>query len=311
MSLPTQYQWYLDTDEVGTGDGGIGGGGVPGLPKIEVRIRVPVGGWSLDLTDADGTAVTVTVPAGDYYLNSVAPGGTVTFLTAVATALTNGGGVTYTVVADDDADSSTGKITITVSSGTFTLAWTNVILRDQLGFTGSSTVSSGTVAIGAKAARHLWLPNLQRLPEEPDPNTGESSDLFGTDAENFGREEADYDVTCSPSGVTTQTVGSRRFLAVLRFEPLLGMKMWTANEQVGNESYQTLWRDIMDNGGCPVRYHNWRADDDQYWTMVLEGPAGELHPIILVPGWVGPLSHWRLEIPARRYIPVLVNGVYE
>lgn len=270
------------------------------LPKLELRIIVPTGGWPLSLTDADGAGVALTFPAGTYYLTTVAPGGTQSFLGQLALTLTNGAGVTYTVVLDDNSDTSTGKITVTVSSGTFTIAWTNTTLRDTLGFTGASTASSGTAAVAPNQARRLWLPNVQRQPETPDPALGEAS-------QDFGRPETDYILTVAPSGASTGTVFSQRRVDKLVFDPVLGQRMWLANEQVVNESFERFWLDWYLAGSPPIRYHNDRANDAVEWSLIFDADVAALKPVCNVRGWVGVKSHWRLELGVRKY--VTVNGV--
>lgn len=270
------------------------------LPKFELRITVPTGGWALQLTDADGGPVALTFPAGDYYMNSVAPLGTLSFLAQLALTLTNGAGVTYTAVADDNADGSIGKITITVSSGTFTITWTNTALRDQLGFTGSSTASSGTSAVSPNQCRGLWLPNQQREPEDPDPVLGEAS-------QDFGRPETDYIVTRSPSGAVNASVYSTRWSARIVFPMLWGQRYRLSLEQVVNESLERFYGDCMLAGGAPFRYHNDRGNDALSWTERFDAAmakAFEAPPN--VKGWVGPRSQWRVELPVVKH--VAVNG---
>jgi hypothetical protein len=301
MSIPTPYSWAVPSLGTGTGGGGPPGSTTSlGLPKLESRIVVPVGGWEVSLTDADGTAVPVTVPAGDYYLNSVAPGGTVSFVAAVKAALDNGAGVTYIVGVDDDIDGATGKVTIAVSSGTFSLTWTDTDLRDVLGFAGAS-IATTTSATGTMHARHLWLPNTGHMAEQPDP-------AFGEGTQDFGRAESDYASTCSPSGVTTATVFNVRRLAHFTWEPLLGLKTWLSDEQLLNESFERFWLDVMNgahcDGGDPHRYYSDRSDDDGYWTLTWDGDGKDMRPSALVRSWVGPRSLWHLEYSTRKYVVV-------
>jgi hypothetical protein len=276
------------------------GASATALPKLELRIRVPTGGWAFQLTDANGTNVAKTFPAGDYYLNSVAPGGTLSFCAQLA-ALCTAGSMVYAVTVDDDTDNATGKTTM-AANGAFTLTWVNTLLRDQLGFTGSSV--TGPTVVGANHAKGLWLPTSQRTPREPDPVLGESG-------QDFGRPEADYLVTRAPSGATTQSVFSRRRSGELDFQTLLGHKMWLSDEQILNESFERFWIDQMDAGGVPFRYHNNRANDAVYWTLVWKEEAGQIAPEPHIEGWVGVRSIWRLQLGVFKYIPLQIGGVWD
>jgi len=285
------FTWL--TDYVApTGADGIG------IPKLEARIRIPVGGWAVETVDANGT-VTRTVPAGDYYLSSPAPGG-IRSLTAQLAVTLSAGSMVYTVTVDDDLDLSTGRVTIAANAG-FTLNWPNLILRNILGFTAAI---AGSSVQSPNHARYLWLPNLRRFPSTPEPILGEAS-------QDFGRPSADYILTMSPSGATTQSVFSRRRHDRLVFEPLLGSKCWLSNEAIVNESFERFWLDVMADGGVPWRYHSSRANDLLYWTQVFDQDAAELTAAPTVAGWVGPLSLWHLEFGCRKYWPLLVAGVYE
>lgn len=270
------------------------------LPKLEQRIRIPTGGWAFALTDSNGTGVGKVVPAGDYYLNSVAPGGTVSLCAALAAACT-AGAMVYAVTVDDDTDNSTGQVTIS-ANGSFTLIWGDPELRDLFGFEGAS--AAGPTAVSTEHARALWLPNTQRTPLEPDPVTGEAT-------QDFGRPEHDYIVTTAPSGATTQTVFSRRWSTILDFQTLLGLKTWLSDEAIENESCQRFMMDLMDAGGVPFRYHNNRANDAVYWTLVFDEDAAEFRPEIHTEGWVGARSLWRLQWRVRKYIPLEIGGVWD
>lgn len=269
------------------------------LPKLELRIIVPTGGWAITLTDADGAGVALTFPAGTYYLTSVAPGGTLSFLAQLALTLTNGAGVTYTCTLDDNVDGSTGKVTITVSSGTFTITWTTTTIRDYLGFTGASTASSGTSAVSPNQVRNLWLPNVQREPQTPDPVLGEAS-------ADFGRPESDYMLTIAPSGVANRSIFSVRRLDKLVFNPTLGQRLWLALEQVVNESFERFWIDWTASGGAPFRYHNDRSADATYWTLIFDADVSTIKATPIVRGWVGARSLWTVELGVRKH--VLSNG---
>lgn len=274
------------------------------MPKLETRIVVPTGGWTITTADtATPGGYTPVLPAGDYYLSSTAPGGSVSFLAQVGTTLSHGG-LIYTATLDDTTDVSTGKVTIsqTNNPATFTLSWPNTTLRDLLGFTGtatSTTIGGHSDLVAPKQVRYLWLPSTQRQPAVPDP-------VFGEGSQDFGVPETDYIVTTAPSGATTRTVFSTRRTERLVFDPLRGSKTWLSNEVVANESFECFWLDLMAEGGAPFRYHSDRNVDATYWTMVFDQDAARLGATPTVKGWVGPASLWHLEMGVKKY--VVVNG---
>lgn len=63
------------------------------------------------------------------------------------------GGATWSVTYS----TTTGKYTIAMSAGTYSITWTSTVLRDLLGFTANITTQ--TSVTGASQARGLWLPD--------------------------------------------------------------------------------------------------------------------------------------------------------
>lgn len=269
------------------------------LPKLETLIVVPASGWKLLLTDNDGVAVAITITAGVYYLSSIADGGVRSFLDEVKLRLDNGAGVLYTVALDDGADNSTGKITISVSAGVFTIVWdgtsgTSTALRDLLGYTGNITA---LVTLQApQHVRRLHLPNVARTPDEEDATSL---------ADPTGQEETDYVASIAPSGAYAASVFNIRMMWRLRFDNLLGLKTRIALEVVRNESLQRWYRDLMGAGGVPFRYYGDRANDALYATVFLDPDSGRrFNPQLVIAGWVGPRCLFSNEWIVRSYVHV-------
>jgi hypothetical protein len=214
------------------------------LPKLEGRITVPTGGWSVSVTDNDGT-FTATVAAGDYYLTS-----TTSLLTTFKTALDNGAGVTYTVTVNDADPNGTGKVTITPSAGNVAITWTSTGLRDALGFTGNLSAASSHTS--ANSSPHIWLPNTPR-------SAGIVPDGYQ------GRPVTDGTVTGSPTGTTKAIQYATRYENTAEWRFLLGSKTWITWESTVNESFEKFWS-VSIGAGQPVRYHKDRADDSTYVT---------------------------------------------
>lgn len=234
------------------------------LPKLEQLITVPTGGWTFVLTESTGYAGNVTIPAGDYFLTSVAAGGTRSLLGELAHRMDVAGRF-YTATVDDDADSSLGKVTLRQGSSgvgfTFAIAWTDTALRDALGFTGNI---SGTYTYTTTThARYLWLPNCGRSGDHPEPAVGQS---------NFGRPVRDTTRTVAPSGVSSAYFYNTRYTSRLRFGTLLGRKVWQGLEVTPNESFERFWLDGF-GSGSRFRYHPDRASNSAYWTLIPVNPG--------------------------------------
>ena len=122
--------------------------------RVEARITVPTGGWSVSLTiTAIGGPYTVTIPAGNIFPTDLLS----SFQTQLDAA--TGGDGAFTVSASW-GESGTGFVTIAHATQTFTLTWTSTDLRDVLGFAGTLTPAARTLtgpfharASGAAARR--------------------------------------------------------------------------------------------------------------------------------------------------------------
>lgn len=247
-----------------------------GLPRLESRITVPTGGWQVQVTDDVGTG-SVTVPADDYYMADL--------IGALETVLdARGGAGGYTVSVESAfSDTASGKVSIERTAGTFTaISWTSTALRDALGFTGSEVISSRLVT-SANSSPRLWLPNVGRMPLEPDP---ESTSY------ELGHPEWEYMVADAPDGTLSVAVLAERYvLPLFLWENVRGYKAWRALEQVGNESFEKWAIELASTeGGAPFKYFPDR-DDSRAWELQFEDLT-ELRAQPIEKGWVGTNSLW-------------------
>ena len=255
---------------------------------------------TLTLTDNNGAGVTISIPAGVYYLTSTADGGTRSLLAQLKLSLENGGGLTYTVTLSDDTDSATGKVTITVSAGTLAITWVSTTLRDILGFAGN--VAAAASATGDYHAKRLWLPNADPTPDAPWP---------AANGDPIGEDETDYAVTMAPTGAHASTVLNVRNRMFLRFENILGFRRYKAHETADaagsrNCSFQTFYRDLMEAGGGPFRLYPDRSSDASYHTVFFDEETGGVNRSITMgpKGYVGARSLHIIEFRVRQYVHV-------
>lgn len=256
------------------------------LPKLEGRITVPTGGWSVSVNEGGG-AQTVTVAAGNYYLTS-----STSLLTAFATALDAHASLAgdYTVTISDNDSSATGKVTIACTQS-FSLSWTSADLQTALGF--GSSISSQTTQTGEYSSPYIWLPNVYRTnPMAPDPSP---STLL-----SFGGEDIDATFSMSPSGSVKALAYTRRFRENLEWAHLTGAKTWEQFESNANESAQRFWQNVTSTGR-PFRYHMSRDEEgsNDYYELVMD-PRGGFHPTPMTPGFVGSAATWGLVMPCYK-----------
>lgn len=253
--------------------------------KWEGRAVIPSGNWTCALTDGTGGPYTITLTAANTYYHS-SPGNDTVDLPAKLKALFEaaGGGVrTYTVTCSA-GESGTGKYTIAVDSGTFSITWTSTDLRDLLGFTGN--ISAQTTSTGSNHAQGLWLPEC---PVETPYGLASSGMPMSTAV-----------VSLSEDGTYSVTHGAKH----TRNEYVYGLvalsKVVAASESTTNESYETFWLDTIRgeepwaNAGRQVRYY---ADTDVDGTYITFNVLNVARPDIAraSPDWDG---FWtvRLEV---------------
>ncbi len=257
------------------------------LPKLEARITVPTGGYSVSVTHTTPNAgpTTVTIPAGDYYLHSTASGGSASLFTTLAGQLTATMGKTYTVTSDDNTDAGTGTTSIHVSGVVSTaIAWTSTALRDLLGYTAD--LSGAVTYASTNAALAMWLPTCGRAPGMAPVGSN-------------GYPMTDATVTKSPSGKTRALVYNTVYVDTLGFSQLRGYKAWAYLETVGNESLESsIWPYYKT---APVRYHADRATDGTYVEYRITS-VGEINLHALKHGWDGQQALYQWSANVAKYV---------
>jgi hypothetical protein len=266
----------------------------PTRGRLEGRITVPTGGWTLTVNDSGaGGGVTATMPAGTYFWSSpdFVGGGTQSFVAAFVDAL-NLAAPTDTLAATLDAgELGTGTFTLT-SSGTTTVTWLSTDLRDLLGF--AANLSAGTSWTGPSQVRSLWLPSCPYNA----PNQ--------IDATFRGWREADYRGQENAAGYVWAHMGQQKIVAWLRWASVERAKVWEANETTANASFERFAQDAIwgvaawGTAGGPVRFYPDAADSD-VWATYMVPDFRRIEPQPYHEGWVG--GPWRIELPRLVLIP--------
>lgn len=245
------------------------------LPKYESEII-------LSTATVVGTfgGFTVTMPAGNYFLNSVGYGGvTRSFCNELAFQMeASMGSGSSSVTVDDNSDTSTGAVEISRSSA-FAVTWTSTAIRNLLGFS-ADLISSPTHTSTGTSAKYLWLPNCGR--------SGIQSPQAST-----GAVEADRTVARGTDGSAFVWSGSTRSRDTLIHMLVLGSKMWTSKEVIGNEAFETFYRLAMP---YRIRFHADRAVDATYRTWVLGDDGNQMAPVPVREDWAdGAKSLWSIR----------------
>lgn len=249
------------------------------LPKLEGIVTIPSGSSvSVTETGGGGTAA-VSLTAGTYSLSELCA--------HLASVLTSNGTLsgTYSCSVSDDSDTSTGKVTLSVTGITsFTLTWTDTTVRDALGYTATLTPTA-TSFLASNASPWIWLPNVGRS----------DGDLADGDQGDPIRQVA---VNCAPDGsVYSWASSALRYETVIEFQNIRGYKALRSFETVTNESLQTFFETVVSKG-IRFRYYIDRSDDTSYTEHVAKQGDAErygLEPAIK--GWRGTNSlwHWRCD----------------
>ena len=134
---------------------------------VESVLTVPAG-TTLSAVNAGGGPTSVSLTAGSYYLSELC-----SHLKTVLDAQRTG--ATWTVTLS----TVTGLVTISTSSGTFSITWTTAALGTLL---GHSTITAQTSVTGATAAHGIFVPD-RPLNIDDDPRAAPMlTDLRETDS---------------------------------------------------------------------------------------------------------------------------------
>lgn len=255
---------------------------------------MPTGGWtdagSFTVTD-DGGAHNITIDAGTYYWSSV--GNNVEDFAAqlaedINQAATGSGTFTVSISA---AEGGTGKVTIAISSGTFSLAWgtgDGLTVRNLCGF--AANISAGASSTGANHALGLWLPDCP-----VDTPYGLTSD---------GLLTYDAIATYAPDGTYKAVSYSSVTNNEYTYQAVSKNKTITAGETSTNESYETFWDDCIAGqaswaeGGKALRWYADASTDGTYKTVCVTNITSPEY-YRTVPEWDG---QWRIRIPVIKNV---------
>jgi len=228
--------------------------------KWEAKVTIPTGNWTFQATDGGGGPVTITLTATNTYYPSSAGNDTVSLLAKIKALLDADATLTgtYTVSLSD----TTGKVTISVDSGTFSITWTSTDLRDLLGFTGN--ISSQATATGANQCEALWMSGCP-------PNK-----MYGLTSS--GRPIYDRSVSVASDGTYAALVYASQTRDEISYEYVVAAKTLTAQEATVNEAFQTFYDNAV-AGNAPwsaspgeaLRWHKDLIDDATYLAYNILG----------------------------------------
>ena len=253
--------------------------------KIERQVTVATGTGTVN---DGGGADAFTVTPANYYMST-----TTSLLSTLEAALETASGGGFTVTGSF-GEGGTGKVTIAINSGSFTLTWTDTDLRDALGFTGNLTPSAASFT-STNASPAVFLPDCPIITP------------FGS-ADN-GLEEADAAFSESPTGLVYAVYAQRKRVLWAQWDALSHAKSRIAGETTTNTSWEAYWRkSVVAEGGFaggkvggPMRLH-WDADSTAtYVTVKLVGDALRRPAMEQVQdGWTG---LWTLRLDRLVEVP--------
>lgn len=269
--------------------------------KWEAKIVVPSTDWSdtgnFQLAEsAGGVATDITITSGNYWWSSGDGAGNdfAAHLKAMldATSVTIGNSLAYTVTVDATA-TGTGKLTIAVSSGNYTITWGSAdgqTVRDLCGFTGNITAQ--TTSTGNSQVQALWLPDS---PAETPYHVS-----------SLGKAIASGVVSISEDGTYYAFQGARYRMNEYVYRFITQEKAITVAESPANAAYETFWNDAIGGDGAwarigqQLRFHE-DADKDgtyvEYNMRDVREPSYQRSP--QTSHWDG---LWDVTIPVTEYV---------
>lgn len=188
---------------------------------VQAAIVVP-SGVAISATNSGGGPTSVSITAGTY--------ATLTALcahiqSALQTQRAPSGGATWSVALS----TTTGQVTIAVSSGTYSISWTSTALRDLLGFAGN--ISSQATATGTKQAKGVWRPDAV-LRADVDVRRAPLA--------------TDHRTTLSPTGAVYALQSNAMYRHQnVRMTHVPGDRVWEAQATLPNASYETWIKDTQ------------------------------------------------------------------
>jgi hypothetical protein len=255
--------------------------------KLEARITVPTGGWSMALTDALGGPTTCTIAAGTYYHSSDGSL-SITLPEQIALAANTVMGETWTCTVAA-GESASGKYTLGCSGATCTVTFTDSELRDLLGFTGD--LSGSTSYLSPSQAQGLWL-----------ASQGYQKKNGGVG----GSWKTDQQSTVTASGHVYSVVGRKYRHTSIIWPMETRAKCWAENETTTNESFEQFLIDGIWAGASwgtstgPLRFYPDADTDATFGTFSALG-LEEWDPVELVEHFAG--GRWQIVLPRLIEVP--------
>jgi hypothetical protein len=261
--------------------------------------------WGMSLTESGGggtNAVTIAAADDTYYWSSVA-GSVYSVVGKIkaqleAQSVTNGNSNTYTVTVSDGESAATGKLTIAVSAGTFTLTAVSASLNALMGGVGPDwTSGSAASTTSTYHVEGLWQGSCPKVSPYGDNDEG----WLETDARS----------TESPAGHVKTLYGTKKTVLSLSWDHCTAAKARAAAEataDTSNESFETFWIDCIlaekswaQGAGGPIRVV-WDADNDSVFdTYKISGDLlREYRPVQVIDRWTGLYS---IQIPRMVLVP--------
>ncbi len=251
--------------------------------RLESAVVVPSGGWAVSVND--GIVYVATLAAATYSGPSAVVAALVVALNAAA--LGAGSAKTFTAsIASGEA--GTGKTTLTISAGTFSLVWTATNLRDLLGW-AANLAAAGTYT-SPSGCLGMWLsdsPISQSIP------LGDAGDI-----------EGDLSVIVSPLGVTkTIATTSRTRHPGIAWTHVSLARARQSQEANGVRSFERFVRDCMIGstglayfaaGGDITVWWDAGAGTSQQYNSVPPAKVADVLKPAEAGGWLG---LWRCEWP--------------
>lgn len=198
--------------------------------RVEAVVVVPAG-QTVTAVNNGGGPTSVPITAGSYFLSALC--------TQLVTDLTSArplfGGFGAWQVTLSTGPNGTGQVTIGLTVGTFSLTWPSTLLQQLLGFTAAiDTVASAT---GSNQARGVWIPDCP-LVADGDPKRAPMA--------------SDMRQGVSPKGDVFTLVGTTMLKHTGLAWSLVALnRVWTAEELVTNQAYETFWKDTQLGAGHP------------------------------------------------------------
>lgn len=266
--------------------------------RLERLIKFPAT-YTLSLRENLGSAVVVTIGvSGDkFYWGSTDGQGT--FVSVIKTKLeaASPNTRTYTVSVADGETAPTGRLTISVNTGTFAISGISSPLQTLLGNVLNEWTTLAASQTGAYHVEGMWIPRNAKVTP------------FG-DSDN-GWYESDARATESTAGHVKALYGTKKQVISLSWphnSRATTRARGEATASTSNESFETFWIDNIlaeqpwaQGPGGPIRLV-WDADvDGTFLTFKVTGDLlRSFNPVQVEQGWI---ELWGIDMPRCVKVP--------